>query len=104
MKLLAMITLAAALPMAAHAGEQCVRGDSMGQISMTTDSDARGVATDGKKYDIAFVGPCGARHVGVYFITNKDRLPACLKAGAALPTNSEGVCVIKSIAVAGSKS
>jgi hypothetical protein len=33
----------------------------------------------------------------VYFVTNPDKLPTCLTQGAALPTNLQAACVIKTV-------
>lgn len=98
MQLFATALLAAlVLPVAAHAGDECLRGDSLGRITMTTPFQAKATDTSGRKYDITFVAPCGARHQNVYFVTNPDKLPTCLKPGTALPTNAEGPCMVKAV-------
>ena len=97
MRLFPMALLALMLPMAAHAGDVCLRGDSLDRITMTTPLKAKATDASGRKYDITFVAPCGARHQNVYFVTNPDKLPTCLKSGAALPTNVQAACVVKSV-------
>ena len=98
MKLFPTALLAALmLPMTAHAGDVCLRGDRLDRITMTTPLEATATDKSGRKYDITFVAACGARNQNVYFVTNPDKLPTCLTTGTALPTNSQAACVIKSV-------
>ena len=98
MRLFAMSLLAALLlPTAAHARDVCLRGDRLDHITMTTPLRAAVTDKSGRKYDITFVAPCGARHQNVYFVTNPDKLPTCLKSGAALPTSVQAACIVKSV-------
>lgn len=75
----------------------CLRADNIDQIRMT--GAATALATDKQKqtFDITFVGSCGARHRNVFFVLRPESLPTCVAAGTALPTNSEGVCVAKTV-------
>jgi hypothetical protein len=98
MRLFPMTLLAALmLPMTAHAGDVCLRGDNLDHITMTGPLQATATDKSGRKYDITFVAPCGARNQNVYFVTNPDKLQTCLTPGVALPTNLQAACVVKSV-------
>ena len=98
MKFALYIGLALALvPQVVWGGETCLRGDRMDHISMVDAKTALAGSVDGGKYRIKFVNQCGARHVGVFFISNPDRLPYCIGPGTSLLTNAEGACTVKSI-------
>jgi hypothetical protein len=64
---------------------------------MSGDSAATVKDKDGKSFTIAFTGPCGARHVGVYFLTEPENMQTCVKPGTSLATNSSGACIVKSV-------
>lgn len=88
----------ALVPQLAAAQDACLRGDRIDRISMVDARTAVAGSLDGGKYRITFVTPCGARHIGTFFISNPDHLPTCVGPGTALQTNSEGVCTVKTIA------
>ena len=77
--------------------DACLRGDRIDRISMVDPRTALAGSLDGSTYRITFINQCGARHVGVFFITNPDHLPTCIGPGTGLRTNSEGACTVKSI-------
>jgi hypothetical protein len=81
----------------AQAAEACVRVDRVQQISMTGTDTASLHDKDGNVYGITFSAPCGARHSGVFFVLHWENMPTCIGKGVNLPTNSEGVCLIKSL-------
>jgi hypothetical protein len=85
------------VPQAVRADEACLRGDKIDRISMTGSKTAVAGSLEGGKYRITFATPCGARHIGTFFISNPDHLPKCIGPGTALQTNSEGVCMVKAI-------
>jgi len=88
----------ALVPQLAFGEEACLRGDRIDRISMVDARTAVAGSLDGGKFRITFITPCGARHIGTYFISNPDYLPNCIGPGTALRTNSEGVCTVKDIA------
>ncbi len=94
---LAYLLAVVALAQASVAAE-CLRADAVDQIRMT--GPATALATDRRdhRFDVTFVAPCGARHANVFFIVKPEFLPTCISAGTALPTNREGVCVVKAVA------
>jgi hypothetical protein len=97
-RIVAVLIAAALLPSVAHAEEAfCLRGDGIGHVSMTGPNTATASDRHGKKFDITFVSACGARHQNVFFVLRPESLPACVVPGTGLQTNSEGVCVIKTI-------
>jgi hypothetical protein len=77
----------------------CLRGDGIGQVKMTAASQAVVTGKDGQRYTVTFVAPCGARFQNVFFVFKPENLPLCIGPGTAFPTNSRGVCVVKSVAV-----
>lgn len=99
MKALATVLLTAPfLAGAANAADAaCLRSDTIESVKMM--GEATATATDRQKrhYDITFVGPCGARHQNVFFILKPESLPLCIGPGTGLKTNSEGVCVVKTV-------
>lgn len=97
MKLTYLIAAAVFAEASVAADTSCLRTDNIAQIRMT--GAATALATDKHKrsFDITFVGACGARHPNVFFIVRPDFLPTCVSAGTALPTNTEGVCVAKTV-------
>lgn len=96
--LLTGLVLASLLPQIAFGDSACLRDVRIDHISMTGPKTAVAGSLDGGKYKITFVGPCGARHIGTFFISNPDYLPVCIGPGTALQTNIEGVCTVKTIA------
>lgn len=86
------------MPKIASGDDACLRGDRMDHIKMVDPRTAVAGSLDGGKYRITFVTPCGARHIGTFFISNPDHLPTCIGPGTALQTNLEGVCTVKTIA------
>lgn len=81
----------------AQADQACLRSDQFKQITMSGDSAATVKDKDGKSFTVAFTAPCGARHVGVYFLTQPENMQTCLKPGTALATNTSGACIVKSV-------
>jgi hypothetical protein len=99
MRKLTYLVALASLAQGALAGESiCLRGDNIDRIQMTGAATASATDRAKRVFDIAFVGPCGARHLNVYFVVKPENLPVCVEAGTALPTSQEGVCVVKTIA------
>jgi|WetSurMetagenome_2_1015567.scaffolds.fasta_scaffold308407_1 hypothetical protein len=80
------------------AAAACLRGDGIDQVKMTAASQAVVTGKDGQRYAVTFVAPCGARFQNVFFVLKPENLPVCIGAGTAFPTNSRGVCVVKSVA------
>jgi hypothetical protein len=75
----------------------CLRADNIDQIRMTGAATALATDKQKRRFDITFVGACGARHPNVFFVVRPDFLPTCISAGAALPTNTEGACLAKTV-------
>lgn len=90
--------LAVVLFAKASVAAECLRADAVDHIKMT--GPATALATDRRdhRFDVTFVAPCGARHANVFFVMKPESLPTCISAGTALPTNREGVCVVKTVA------
>jgi hypothetical protein len=99
MKCLAAVLLTSAFfANAASAAEAvCLRGDSIDRVKMVGEATAAASDRQNRQFDITFVAPCGARHQNVFFILKPESLPVCIIPGTALKTNTEGVCVVKSI-------
>ncbi len=92
-----LIALAACAQASLAGTTVCLKSDSVGQIRMTGTSTARAMDRDRHTFHLTFMGPCGARHQNVFFVMKPDFMPACIKPGTALPTDSEGVCVVTEI-------
>ncbi len=75
----------------------CLRTDNIDQIRMTGPTTALATDKQKRKFDIVFIAACGARNPDVFFVVKPDFLPSCVRAGTALPTNTEDVCVAKTV-------
>jgi len=91
------VAAAVAAGRAGAADAACLRGDNIGYVKMVSADKALATDKQDGQFDIVFTGPCGARFLNVFFVLKPENLPVCVVPGTAFPTNSRGICVVKSV-------
>lgn len=92
-----MLCLVAVAGNAAAMDEPCLKGDKISSVTMVTADKALVTDRQNGRFELTFVGACGARHQNVFFVLRPESLPVCIGPGTALATNKDGVCVVKTI-------